>query len=60
MKKPTKALPRHTDKLERRAHPGMMLANIVLRPGCMTVLNAPSRIGNTLFHVDGTTSKVVA
>ncbi len=36
----------------------MDLSAIASRPGSMDILNKPSRIANTLFYPDGTTSKI--
>lgn len=33
------------------------MRSIVSRPGALDVLNKPSRIGNSLFHPDGTIEK---
>lgn len=54
----TVAGPNTIDRIKRPAFKGMQFAQIVLRPGSLNVLNAPSRIGNTLFHVDGSTEAV--
>lgn len=37
---------------------GMSLDKIVLRPGALTILANPSRMGNSLFHVDGRIEKI--
>ena len=43
------------DKIHKFDRPPLVLQTKHIRPGSMTILNAPSRIHNTLFYPDGTT-----
>lgn len=43
------------DKIERFDRPAYKTPKTYTRTGSMTVLEAPSRIHNTLFYPDGTT-----
>lgn len=44
-----------TDKIDRFDRPAYKTPKTYTRTGSMTVLEAPSRIHNTLFYPDGTT-----
>ena len=44
-----------TDKLSKFDRPPLKPKIGYTRPGSMTILEAPSRIHNTLFYPDGTT-----
>ena len=43
-----------TDKIHKFDRPPLVLQTKHIRPGSMTILNAPSRIHNTLHYPDGT------
>lgn len=53
MKKPTTMAAPRESLHSGRPLTGMSLDKIVLRPGALTILQNPSRIANSLFHVDG-------
>ena len=44
-----------TDKIHKFDRPPLVPKVGYTRPGSMTILEAPSRIHNTLFYPDGTT-----
>jgi hypothetical protein len=52
------AEPRNISLFKRGNYKGIDIKRIATRPGSMDILSNPSRVANTLFHLDGTTTKV--
>lgn len=44
-----------TEKIDKFDRPAYKMPKTYTRPNSMTILEAPSRIHNTLFYPDGTT-----
>lgn len=48
---------REVASFKKGTYKGMQLQKIATRPNCMDILNKPSRIKNTLYYPDGTSTK---
>jgi hypothetical protein len=48
---------REVASFNKGMYKGINLRRIATRPNCMDILEKPSRVVNTLFYPDGTTTK---
>lgn len=48
---------REVASFKKGAYKGITLEQIATRPNCMNILSKPSRIHNTLYYPDGTSTK---